>query len=121
FMKEAYGTGPYKLASWTDPLQDWTLGANEQYWGGAPKVKKVRIKTIPELATRTAALRSGEVHVAKDVAVEEIDAINRSGRAMAKTTQSNRIPYYVMQLRKPPCNNKLLRQATNYPPKLDGH
>ena len=120
FTKEAVGTGPYKLASWTDPLQDWTLAANEQYWGGAPKVKKVRIKTIPELATRTAALRSGEVHVAKDVAVEEIDAINTSGRALAKTTPSNRIPYYVMEVRKPPCNNKQLRQAINYGANLDG-
>jgi peptide/nickel transport system substrate-binding protein len=120
FSKEAYGTGPYKLASWSGPLQDWTLVANEQYWGGAPKIKKVRIKTIPELATRTAALRSGEVHVAKDVAVEEVDAINKSGRALAKTTPSNRIPYYVMEVRKPPCNNKLLRQAINYAANLDG-
>jgi peptide/nickel transport system substrate-binding protein len=120
FTKEAFGTGPYKLASWTDPLQDFALAANEQYWGGAPKVKKVRIKTIPELATRTAALRSGEVHVAKDIAVEEIDAINRGGRAMAKTTPSNRIPYYVMEVRKPPLNNKLLRQAINYGANLDG-
>ncbi len=94
--------------------------ANEQYWGGAPKVKKVRIKTIPELATRTAALRSGEVHVAKDIAVEEIDAINKSGRALAKTTPSNRIPYYVMEVRKPPCDNRLLRQAINYAANIDG-
>ena len=120
FTKQAFGTGPYKLASWSDPLQDWTLAANEQYWNGAPKVKKVRIKTIPELATRTAALRSGEVHVAKDVAVEEIDAISKSGRALAKTTPSNRIPYYVMEVRKPPLNNKLLRQAINYGANLDG-
>jgi peptide/nickel transport system substrate-binding protein len=120
FTKEAYGTGPYKLASWSGPLQDFTLAANEQYWGGAPKIKKVRIKTIPELATRTAALRSGEVHVAKDVAVEEVDAINKSGRALARTTPSNRIPYYVMEVRKPPANNKLLRQAINYAANLDG-
>ncbi len=120
FNKEAVGTGPYKLASWTGPLQEWTLAANEQYWAGAPKIKKVRIKTVPELATRTAALRSGELHVAKDVSVEEIDAINKSGRAMAKTTPSNRIPYYVMEVRKPPLNNKLLRQAVNYAANVDG-
>ncbi|HYU19095.1 MAG TPA: ABC transporter substrate-binding protein [Chloroflexota bacterium] len=120
FTKEAVGTGPYKLASWSGPLQDWTMVANEQYWGGAPKVKKVRIKTIPELATRTAALRSGEVHVAKDIAVEEMDAINKSGRALAKTTPSNRIPYYVMDVRKPPCDNRLLRQAINYAANIDG-
>jgi len=120
FANEANGTGPYKLDKWEDPLKDWTLVANEQYWGGAPKIKKVRIKTIPELATRTAALRSGEVHVAKDIAVEEIDAINASGRALAKLTPSNRIPYYVMEVRKPPLNNKLLRQAVNYAANIDG-
>jgi peptide/nickel transport system substrate-binding protein len=120
FANEANGTGPYKLGTWTDPLQDWTLVANEEYWGGAPKIKKVRIKTIPELATRTAALRSGEVHVAKDVAVEEMDAINQSGRSLAKTTPSNRIPFYFMEVRKPPLDNKLLRQAVNYGANIDG-
>ena len=120
FANEANGTGPYKLDKWEDPLKDWTLAANEQYWGGAPKIKKVRIKTIPELATRTAALRSGEVHIAKDVAVEEIDPINASGRALAKLTPSNRIPYYVMEVRKPPLNNVKLRQAVNYAANIDG-
>ena len=120
FANEANGTGPYKLDKWEDPLKDWTMAANEQYWGGAPKIKKVRIRTIPELATRTAALRSGEVHVAKDVAVEEIDPINSSGRALAKLTPSNRIPYYVMEVRKPPLDNKQLRQAVNYAANIDG-
>jgi peptide/nickel transport system substrate-binding protein len=120
FAKEAIGTGPYKLDKWEDPLKDWTLAANEQYWGGAPKIKKVRIKTIPELATRTAALRSGEVHVAKDISVEEMDAINSSGRALAKTTPSNRIPFYFMEVRKPPMNNQQLRQAVNYGANIDG-
>ena len=72
------------------------------------------------VATRTAALRSGEVHVAKDVAVEEIAAINSSGRAMAKVTPSNRIPYYVMDTRKPPLDNVKLRQAINYGANIDG-
>jgi peptide/nickel transport system substrate-binding protein len=120
FDNQANGTGPYKLDKWEDPLKDWTMVANEQYWGGAPNVKKIRIKTIPELATRTAALRSGEVHVAKDVAVEEIDAINKSGRSLAKLTPSNRIPYYVMEVRKPPLDNKQLRQAVNYAANIDG-
>jgi peptide/nickel transport system substrate-binding protein len=58
--------------------------------------------------------------VAKDIAVEEIDPINASGRAMAKLTPSNRIPYYVMELRKAPLDNKLLRQAVNYAANIDG-
>src|SRR5205085_10137178 len=71
-------------------------------------------------ATRTSAVRSGQVHVAKDVAVEEVAAINGSGRTTAKVTQSNRIPYYVMELRKPPLNDVKLRQAINYGSNIDG-
>src|SRR5919199_1297763 len=122
FTKEANGTGPYKLApgGYTGYQNPIHLVANDEYWGGAPKITKVQLRVIPELATRTAALRSGEVHVAKDVSVEEIDQINKSGRALAKTTPSNRIPYYTMEVRKPPCDNKKLRQAINYAANVDG-
>ena len=121
FQKEAVGTGPYKLApgGYTGYQHDLLLVANEEHWAGAPKIKRVRIKTIPESAARTAALRSGEVHVARDVALEELDQINRSGRARVRTTPSNRIAYYVMETRKPPCDNKLLRQAINYAANVD--
>jgi peptide/nickel transport system substrate-binding protein len=119
---EVNGTGPYKLApgGYTGYDKPIRMVANETYWGGAPKIKKAQMRSIIELATRTAALRSGEVHVAKDVSVEEIAAINSSGRALAKITQSNRIPYYVMELRKPPLDNVKLRQAINYGANMDG-
>ena len=122
FQKEAVGTGPYKLAQggYTGPQNDIRLEANESYWAGAPKVKKVRLKVIQELATRTAALRSGEVQVAKDVSVEEIDSINKSNRALAKLTQSNRIPYYVMDVRNAPTDKKQVRQAINYAANIEG-
>ena len=118
---DAQGTGPYKLApgGYTGYDKPIRLVANEAYWGGAPKIKKVQLRVITELATRTAALRSGEVHVAKDISVEEVAAINNSGRALAKITPSNRIPYYVMEVRKAPLNNQKLRQAINYGANID--
>jgi peptide/nickel transport system substrate-binding protein len=120
-LTEVNGTGPYTLAQggYTGYDKPIRMEANESYWGGAPKIKKAQMRSIIELATRTAALRSGEVHVAKDVSVEEIAAINSSGRAMAKVTQSNRIPYYIMDSRKPPLDNVKLRQAINYGANID--
>jgi peptide/nickel transport system substrate-binding protein len=120
-LTEVNGTGPYKLApgGYTGYDKPIRMVANETYWGGAPKIKKAQMRSIIELATRTAALRSGEVHVAKDVSVEEIAAINSSGRALAKVTQSNRIPYYVMDSRKGPLTDVRLRQAINYGANID--
>ncbi|MGH9176545.1 MAG: ABC transporter substrate-binding protein, partial [Vicinamibacterales bacterium] len=90
---EANGTGPYKLVSWS-PNEDLVLESNEDYWGGAPSIKKVRLRTINEQATRVAALRSGEVQVAKDMPPEEMESINSSGRARAARAVSNRVPFY---------------------------
>ena len=91
-LKTANGTGPYKFKSWS-PNQDLVVESNEQYWGGAPAIKNVRMKIIGEQATRVAALRSGEVHVAKDMPPEEVDGINKGGRQTARAVASNRVPY----------------------------
>ncbi len=112
-LKTANGTGPYKFVSWS-PNQDFVVASNEQYWGGAPQIKNVRMKIISEQATRVAALRSGEIHVAKDMPPEEVDSINKGGRQTARAVASNRVPYYTFEVRKAPVDNVKLRQAINY-------
>jgi peptide/nickel transport system substrate-binding protein len=116
---EAVGTGPYKFVSWS-PNEDLVIEANEEYWDGAPSIKKVRMTTIVEQATRVAALRSGDVHVAKDMPPEELDAITASGRARAVRAVSNRVPFYFMPTDLPPFDNPLVRQAINYAANVDG-
>ncbi|WP_276575504.1 nickel ABC transporter substrate-binding protein [Paenibacillus sp. YPG26] len=55
------GTGPYKLAEHkTD--QYAVFEANEHYWGGTPKVKKVTAKVLPAGETTFLALQKGEVN-----------------------------------------------------------
>src|SRR3970282_1487191 len=43
------------------------LEANPQWWGGAPKVKTLIFRPIPEHAVRVAALQAGEVDVAVNI------------------------------------------------------
>ncbi|WP_373229986.1 nickel ABC transporter substrate-binding protein [Cohnella sp.] len=55
------GTGPYKLTEHkTD--QYAVFEANENYWGGAPKVKKITAKVLPAGETTFLALQKGEVN-----------------------------------------------------------
>lgn len=58
--------GPYKLDSWT-PGQDIVTVANDAYWGGAPEVKKITYKFIPDGTTLTNALLAGEIDGAFNV------------------------------------------------------
>jgi peptide/nickel transport system substrate-binding protein len=117
--REANGTGPYKFVSWS-PNEDLVIEANEDYWGGAPEIKRVRLTTIVEQATRVAALRSGEVHVAKDMPPEEIQTINQSDRARAVRAVSNRVPFYFITVEVEPFNDPRVRQAINYAANVEG-
>ena len=38
-----------------------TLEAFDQYWGGAPAIKKVYVKLIPDTATQIIALENGDI------------------------------------------------------------
>ena len=49
------GTGPFKFVRWRKD-DELVLEANEAYWGGAPKIKTLIWKPIPEESTRVAAL-----------------------------------------------------------------
>lgn len=54
------GTGPYTLADWT-PDQSYTFEAFEDYWGGAPNIKKITFQVITDPQSRANALESGEI------------------------------------------------------------
>ena len=62
----AIGTGPYKLVRWSKD-EEIVLEANDQYWRGAPKIKTVVFRPIPDDAVRVAALQNGEVDVAVNI------------------------------------------------------
>jgi len=64
--KSPIGTGPYKLVRWSKD-EEIVLEANEQYWRGAPKIKTVVFRPIPDDAVRVAALQNGEIDVAVNI------------------------------------------------------
>lgn len=53
------GTGAYKYES-SIPGSSYTLVANEDYWGGAPEVKKVQFDVVADESTAIARLQTGE-------------------------------------------------------------
>jgi len=67
FMKShPMGTGPYKLESWTNEVQE-VLVKNENYWGGwiGNHVDKIIIKEISDVTTKVQALKSGDATIAE--------------------------------------------------------
>ncbi|HEY4441683.1 MAG TPA: ABC transporter substrate-binding protein, partial [Candidatus Elarobacter sp.] len=54
------GTGPYRVVRWArgDRLE---LVANDRYWAGAPAIRRITIRFIPDENSELVALRSGEI------------------------------------------------------------
>jgi peptide/nickel transport system substrate-binding protein len=66
FKKAPIGAGPYKFVSFT-PGVELVMEAFEQYWRKSPNVKRLVFRSIPDEATRLAALKNGEVDIAYSI------------------------------------------------------
>ena len=116
------GTGPYKFVRWNKDEQI-VLEANESWWGGAPKVRTLVFRPIPEPAIRVAALQAGEVDIAVNIPPHFVPIIEKHPRLYVSKAPSVRtifIPIYTQQFdaaNKPagpvdgPTKDKRLRQA----------
>jgi peptide/nickel transport system substrate-binding protein len=56
------GTGPFKFVSWS-PGTSLTLTRNPSYWGGAPSIKNIVFRTIPDEQSIASALQAGTVQM----------------------------------------------------------
>jgi peptide/nickel transport system substrate-binding protein len=77
FKKAPIGAGPYKFASYT-PGIELVLEAFDQYWRKVPNVKRLVLKSIPDEATRLAALKRGEVDVSYNIRGPLAEEIRRT-------------------------------------------
>ena len=60
------GSGPFRLQSW-QPNEAVVLEANPHYRRGAPGVRRVVLRHVPEAASQRLLLERGEVDVARDL------------------------------------------------------
>lgn len=66
----AMGTGPFALERWDRGTRTLVLARNEAYWRGPAKLKRVVLKSVPELSTRVLMLKNGDADVIAGSIVE---------------------------------------------------
>ena len=93
------GTGAFKFVTWVkdDRIE---FEANEQWWHGAPKIKTLIFRPIPEETTRMSALQTGEVDIATNVPPHLVKELKNHPKVTISSAPSVRtifIPIYNVQ------------------------
>jgi peptide/nickel transport system substrate-binding protein len=77
FKQAPVGAGPYKFVSFT-PGVELVMEAYPGYWRKTPSVKRLVFRSIPDEATRLAALKRGEVDIAYSIRGELAEELQRT-------------------------------------------
>jgi peptide/nickel transport system substrate-binding protein len=105
------GTGPYKFVRWVKD-DHILLEANPNYWRGAPKIKKVIWRPIPEATTRVAALQTQEADIIVNIPPHLMKLMDWKGRSYVSKAPSVRVIYMAFDTTKGgPVGDKRVRQA----------
>lgn len=78
FFTHTVGTGPYKVEAF-DPGLSCTVVANEDYWGGAPAIKKIVFDWVADESSRVAGLRAGDYDFIYVVPFTQINDLRTEG------------------------------------------
>ncbi|MGG0934765.1 ABC transporter substrate-binding protein [Brevibacillus centrosporus] len=111
FSSNPVGTGPYKMVKW-DKNSKISFEANEQYWGGPAKTKKLTYFIIPDNSTRVSALEAGDVDlVHSPLSPQDIAKIKSNSKFTVKETEGLGYTYLNYNTTNPILSDVKVRQA----------
>jgi peptide/nickel transport system substrate-binding protein len=115
FSKNPIGTGAYQFVEWVRD-DHITLEANDDYWGGAPSIKDVTFRVVPEPSTRVSELLAGSADIVQTVPVGSGEKIEDEEGMSLYAVPSGRIAFLQMDMRDPslPFYDVRVRRAMNY-------
>ena len=112
FNEDPVGSGPYKLVEWKrgDSL---TFEAFEDFYKGAPKIKNMTWKIIPEGSSRTIALEAGEIDFIVEVEAMDADRLKENSDLKVISFEHTSHNWLMLNNEKPGLDNQNVRHAIN--------
>ena len=111
------GSGPFKFVSLDASQNIVELVANSEYWEGAPKVQKLRLKTVTDANSLQAELQTGGIDLApnpSNISPDTLRSFTNSPTLKVVQTDGSNIQYLVFNTQSPPLNNPKIRQAIGF-------
>lgn len=93
FLKTGYaGSGPYKILGWK-ANEAVILEANTNYYGEAPKLKRVVYRHMKESSGQRLALENGDIDVARNLEPGDMEAVSKK-EGLSVTSAPKGTVYY---------------------------
>jgi len=112
-VKHPVGTGPFKLETW-EPGVKVVLAKNDDYWGGAPRIRQAIYVPIIEAQARLSAVKTGEIDLTMDVPPDSLDGLRKDPNIVVAETNSSAVWYVTLNTRHPILKDRRVRQALNH-------
>jgi ABC-type transport system substrate-binding protein len=110
------GTGAFKFVRYDESQQVIDLAAHDAYWGGAPAVKQLRVRTILDANTLQAELRSGGVDLAAvaNLQPDTYQALGQDPNLKVEQFPGVNVVYLSFNATAEPLSDARVRQAIAY-------
>lgn len=109
--KAPVGTGPFKFGSYT-PGDRLVLAKFDGYFEpGMPKVAGVELRVMPEMSTKIAALKAGDLDILWDLPLDQVKPLSTEPNLRVESVATASWDGAVMNNAIPPFNDLRVRQA----------
>lgn len=111
------GTGAFKFVSFDSGQNTVELAGNPEYFAGAPKIQKLRVKTVPDANSMQAELQSGGIDIAPlptNLSPDTLKSLGQNPQLEVKQFTGSNIQYIGFNTSTAPLNNAKVRQAIGY-------
>jgi peptide/nickel transport system substrate-binding protein len=113
------GSGPYSLKTWR--ANDILIAdAFKDYWQGAPKMRRVILRHLPESATQRLQLEAGDVDVASRLSSSDLGSLDQGGKVVIQKTPGFGFYYLALNQKDEILSNQKVREAFRYLIDYDG-
>jgi oligopeptide transport system substrate-binding protein len=105
------GNGPFVLKEWR-PQQVITVKRNPQYWDRATvKLDEIHFFATENIETEERMFRTGQLHKTNELPLAKIDVYRKEHPESLRIDPYLGVYYYMVNVTKPPLNDKRVRQA----------
>ncbi len=108
------GTGPYGSAERITAYDSYTLDAFADYWGGAPQVAHLAMKTVTDANARAMGIRTGDCDVAYSLQAADLAALRARGFGTIVAAETVRCDSVIINFRNQLLADPSVRRALSF-------